>query len=202
MTSPRRILRGVRRAVVLVLALGLVAATGAPAPLDGFARFVREDGSFRSPAGPASDGLVHLGSWFVPEGEAAGFHHVRTQPEAIDAYRRSGAFPDGTVLVKEIVTAKREDLSTGARVASATETRQWFLMVKDARGRFPGDPLWGRGWGWALFDAKEPSRNVATSLERDCLGCHAPAHATDWIYVGGYPALSSLGEGRSERGAQ
>ena len=24
-------------------------------------------------------------------------------------------------------------------------------MIKDAKGRFPGNDLWGDGWGWALF---------------------------------------------------
>lgn len=180
----------VGRILLILLALAMIAAAPVSAPLDGFERFVRGDGSFRSPAGSASEGLVHLGSWFVPEGDAAGFHHVRTQPQAIEAYGRTGTFPDGTVLVKEIMTARRSDLSTGARVASATATRQWFVMVKDATNRFPEDPLWGQGWGWALFDAADPSRNTATDFQRDCLGCHAPAQASDWVYVDGYPVLS------------
>jgi hypothetical protein len=163
----------------------------APAALDGFERFVRDDGSFRFSRDLARRDLVHLGSWFVPEGDAAGFHHVYTQPEAIAAYRATGVFPDGTALIKEIVAHRRGDYTTGARVASATDTVQWFLMVKDARGRFPDHPLWGEGWGWALFASDDPAKNVATEFGTDCLGCHAPARANDWVYVEGYPILGT-----------
>ena len=157
--------------------------------LDGYDRFVAADGSFTFPGPSFRQDLAHLGSWFVPEGPAAGFHHVYTQPEAIAAYRARGAFPDGTVLVKELRGHVRKAYTTGADVASATATTQWFLMVKDRRGRFPEDPLWQEGWGWALFRADDPSRNVATSFQADCQGCHAPARETDHVYVGGYPRL-------------
>jgi len=174
-----------------VVATGLAARAGdAPAAtLDGYERFVAEDGAFRFSRTLSREGLVHLGSWLVPAGDAAGFHHVYTQPEAIAAYRATGAFPDGTALVKEIVGHRRADYTTGADVASATGTKQWFLMVKDARGRFPEHPLWGEGWGWALFAGDDPTTNVAADFRQDCLGCHVPARASDLVYVEGYPAL-------------
>lgn len=185
------------RSSILVTALlagvGLLAAasrSAEPPTLDGYERFVGADGAFRFSA-DATDALTHLGSWFVPEGDAAGFHHVYTQPEAIAAYRETGAFPDGTALVKEIVRHRRGDYTTGRDVASATEVAQWFLMVKDARGRFPGNPLWGDGWGWALFAGDAPGENTAGDYRTDCLGCHAPAKATDWVYVEGYPRLGT-----------
>jgi hypothetical protein len=157
-------------------------------PLDGHERFVREDGSLHFTRA-ATEGLVHLGSWFVPAGDAAGFHHVYTQPEAIAAYRETGRFPDGTALVKEIVSDRRASYTTGADVASATSTRQWFVMVKDATERFDASAVWGEGWGWALFRSEDPARNAATDFRSDCLGCHAPARATDWVYTEGYPSL-------------
>lgn len=171
----------------LVLALALPARAE---PLDGFERFVREDGSFRFPGESARDGLVHLGSWFVPAGPAAGFHHVYTQPAALETYRATGHFPDGAALVKELRDHARADYTTGANVASATAPTQWFLMVKDAKRRFPESPLWQEGWGWALFKAGDPAKNVATSFAADCQGCHLPAKDTDWVYVGGYPRLA------------
>ncbi len=158
--------------------------------LDGHTRFVRPDGSFSFPGESARDGLVHLGSWFVPSGPASGFHHVYTQPEAIAAYRKTGAFPDGTVLLKELRHDQRANYTTGADVASATEITQWFLMVKDTKGRHPQDPRWKEGWGWALFKADAPAVNVARSFAADCQGCHTPARETDWVYIGGYPALA------------
>ncbi|MGH0034166.1 MAG: cytochrome P460 family protein [Myxococcota bacterium] len=167
-----------------------VAASKSAPTLDGFRRFVDEDGRFRF-SRAATEGMVHLGSWFVPTGDNAGFHHVYTQPETVAAFRSTGRFPDGAALVKEIVRHRRADYTTGADVASATSTVQWFLMVKDAEGRFDGNPLWGDGWGWALFRGDDPAKNVATDYRADCLGCHAPARPRDWVYTEGYPGLAN-----------
>jgi hypothetical protein len=62
-------------------------------------------------------------------------------------------------------------------------------MVKDSRGSHPGNPLWGDGWGWSWFDADKPMKTTSTSFSSDCLPCHVPAKASDWVYASGYPAL-------------
>lgn len=174
-----------------VLGLMLAALLGAGrATLDGFERFVNADGSFRFPGESVREDLVHLGSWFVPEGAAAGFHHVYTQAEAVAAFRATGEFPDGTVLVKELRDHARADYTTGQDVASATAPTQWFVMVKDRKGRHPDHPLWQEGWGWALFKADAPGENVARSFAADCQGCHLPARESDWVYTNGYPRLA------------
>ena len=108
--------------------------------------------------------------------------------EDVHAYRRDGKFPDGSVLVKEVTSVGSAKLTTG-QSHWATDTKLWFVMIKDSKGRFPGNDLWGDGWGWALFLAKEPAHNVATDYETDCKTCHVPARKDDWIYIRGYPAL-------------
>ena len=115
-------------------------------------------------------------------------HNVFTKPEAIQAYRRDGKFPDGAVLVKEITNADAAKLTTGESSWS-TDTKVWFVMIKDSKGRFPGNHLWGDGWGWALFKADDPKKNVATDFKTDCITCHIPAKQDDWIYTRGYPIL-------------
>lgn len=156
--------------------------------------WVGADGAIRLPADFRRE-MVHLGSWFVPEGDASGFHDVYAGPEAVDAYRATGAFPDGATLVKELRPARTADYTTGRGVSHATgDVKQWFVMVKDARGRFPEDPRWAEGWGWALFRADDPTKNVAKSFEADCLGCHAPARPNDWVYGEGYPTLRGRAE--------
>ncbi|MFT6274075.1 MAG: hypothetical protein ACJAZ0_000163 [Halioglobus sp.] len=52
-------------------------------------------------------------------------------------------------------------------------------MIKDTQNRFSGNPLWGDGWGWALFKPDQPKLNVATDYKLDCLGCHIPAKQSD-----------------------
>jgi hypothetical protein len=37
-----------------------------------------------------------------------------------------------------------------------TDVKLWFVMVKDSKGSFPGNDLWGDGWGWSWFDAGNP----------------------------------------------
>ena len=62
-------------------------------------------------------------------------------------------------------------------------------MIKDTQDRYPDNPLWGDGWGWALFQPGKEG-NVATNYKTDCLGCHIPAKDTDWVYIEAYPTLA------------
>ncbi len=62
-------------------------------------------------------------------------------------------------------------------------------MIKDTAGRFPDNPLWGEGWGWALFNMDDPPKLTTTNFRTDCLGCHIPAKATDYVFINGYPTL-------------
>ena len=155
---------------------------------NGFSPYVSADGSIERPTNFRTE-FAHMGSWFVPEGDASGFHDVYTQKSTIEAFRKTGQFPDGAVLVKELRASTAGAYTTGSGVAYASDLKQWFVMVKDAKGRFPDNPLWGQGWGWALFKPDAPSKNVATNYQADCLGCHVPAQANDWIYVDAYPTL-------------
>ena len=132
-----------------------------------------------------------LGSWAVAADDGPGskeMHVVYASPGTIAAYHKDGHFPDGTVLVKEVFKATTKAMTTGT-VSSAGTLAGWFVMVKDNVGRFPGNKLWGEGWGWSWFDAANPAKTTSKDFRTDCLGCHIPAKATDWIYVLGYPGL-------------
>jgi hypothetical protein len=132
-----------------------------------------------------------LGSWAVAEDNGQGskeLHQVFASPGAIEAYRKSGKFPDGTVLVKEVFGAATQPMTTGT-VSHAQQLKGWFVMVKDSHNSHPGSPLWGDGWGWSWFDADKPLKTTSTNYKVDCQTCHIPAKATDWIYVSGYPML-------------
>jgi hypothetical protein len=117
-------------------------------------------------------------------------HYTYASPGAAEYYRKNGKFADGTVLVKQVSATDHAKMTTGD-AHWATDTIVWFVMIKDDKGRYPGNPLWGDGWGWALYQAGAPNKQVATNYKKDCLGCHAPAQSTDWVYVQGYPVLKS-----------
>ena len=151
--------------------------------------FVEADGTIRFP-GRVRDEWVHLGSWGSADLASAdpGQHDVYTQPESLRAYRDTGRFPDGAVIVKEVRTIESAHMTTGP-VTWAGDEVLWFVMIKDSQNRFPDHEDWGEGWGWALFKAEDTATNASANFRASCLGCHVPAQPTDWIYVQGYPAL-------------
>jgi len=115
-------------------------------------------------------------------------HIVYASPGAVAAFRTTGGFPDGTVLVKEVFDAETGAMTTGT-VSHAKTIAGWFVMVKDSKNSHPGNALWGDGWGWSWFDAANPNKTTSTDYKADCQACHEPAKATDWIYSQGYPVL-------------
>ena len=187
---------------ILIPALALAVVTGsqggsseAVTQFDGFT-LVDAAGSIRKPP-DYRDRYQILGIFMVldsvpmvadakPSGNE--MHYTYASPGTAEFYRKNGRFADGTVLVKEVLATSHAPLTTGD-AHWATDTKQWFVMIKDEKGRFPGNPLWADGWGWALFKSDAPDKQVATNYRKDCLGCHIPAKSTDWIYVQGYPVL-------------
>jgi hypothetical protein len=126
------------------------------------------------------------------------YHVVYTQPETIDYYQKHGRYPDGAVLVKELLNAETMQMTTGSAVSHATNLKGWFVLVRDTKGRYKESKLWGDGWGWSLFNAPDTKKTVSTDYQENCLACHLPArdlagpdtHEEDkWIYTLGYPVL-------------
>jgi Cytochrome P460 len=150
---------------------------------------VDKTGNIRKPS-DYRDRYQALGTFTVLDPKGDEMHFTYASPGTAEYYRKTGKFADGTVLVKEVFGTDHANMTTGdAHWASGTKV--WFVMIKDEKGRYPGNPLWGDGWGWALFKSDAPDKQVATDYKKDCLGCHIPAKATDWVYVQGYPVLAS-----------
>jgi hypothetical protein len=175
--------------VAVMLGIAMFVRSGAAA--ESFSTYVDNKGNISLPKDFRS--WRFLGTWGVATDEdnkvgSKGFHNVYTRPETVEAFRQTGKFPDGAVLVKELLKAKTDSMTTG-EISFATETDGWFIMIKDAKGRFKDNKLWGDGWGWALFKAKNPTKTVTEDYKDDCLSCHVPAKQDDWIYLRGYPGL-------------
>jgi hypothetical protein len=151
---------------------------------------VDKTGNIRKPS-DYRDHYQALGTYAVVDLKGGtDMHYTYASPGAAEYYRKTGTFADGTVLVKEVLGTDHAQMTTGdAHWASGTKV--WFVMIKDQKGRYPGNPLWGDGWGWALFKSDAPDKQVATDYKKDCLGCHIPARTTDWVYVQGYPVLAA-----------
>jgi cytochrome P460 len=175
--------------VVSILAGLLLASSmgdGAPgpeAPADSAPRYTAS-GELRRPEGyrtwvfvGASLGLSYR------EGAAPGadeFHHVYLRPESYDAYRRTGRFPDKTVLVLELHEAAqkaepaRHGVFEGKRVALEA-------AVKDV-ARFPEQ--------WAYFSFGDGTRETASAFPKSrCFDCHREHAAADNVFIQFYPVL-------------
>ncbi|WP_299669777.1 cytochrome P460 family protein [uncultured Ruegeria sp.] len=178
----------------LVKCLALICPIGAvpglaqefPVPTYGV---VGPEGSIHMPDGEFRATWPVLGTWTIlDEGEVTGQHVVYTQPGVIEHYLETGTFPDGAVLIKELLEAEADEYSTGT-AAYATDVTGWFVMVKDKQARFDGNDLWGLGWGWAYFDVGDRQTTTTSDYRFECKTCHVPAKQTDWIFLEGYPVL-------------
>lgn len=168
-------------------------------PASTYSSLVDDAGNISLPGNYRSDWLF-LGTWSIAAEDAergdtagsqgaAGLHNVYTQRGVAEYFRKNGEFPDGAVLVKELLKADTASMTTGT-VSRGVEVEGWFVMVKDAGGRFDSNPLWGDGWGWAFFGADDSSATVTRNYKTECIGCHLPARDDDWIYLSGYPILA------------
>ncbi|MDH3604904.1 MAG: cytochrome C, partial [Candidatus Tectomicrobia bacterium] len=70
--------------VILVCAIMMVARGVTPA--ETFSAHVSATGAIHLPRDFRLT-MVHLGSWFVPQGEASGFHDVYTEASTAEMYR-------------------------------------------------------------------------------------------------------------------
>ncbi|MGI9287293.1 MAG: cytochrome P460 family protein [Pseudomonadales bacterium] len=187
--------------LIAVITFSLCAVAIAGEPLTStYGSLVDDAGNITLPKNFRSE-WAFLGTWSIankkdvehnsaPSGHgAAGLHNVYTQRGVAEYFQQHGKFPDGAVVVKELLKATTASMTTGT-VSRGHEVEGWFVMVKDAMGRFDSNPLWGDGWGWALFNVDQPDKPVTKNYKTECISCHIPARDDDWIYLSGYPTLT------------
>ena len=182
---------GVTSAALLIGAILSVNFNGNASGAEGFSSYVDAMGHISLPKDFRTR-FVHLGSWAVVDDRSSkGLHNVYTERKTVEQFRKTGKFPDGATLVKEILNLESGEPVTDHPVLWGATPMRWFVMVKDTKGRFAENPLWAEGWGWALFQADDPKTNVAKSYEADCKTCHIAADKSDRVFIQGYPILRS-----------
>ena len=142
---------------------------------------------------------VFLGSPITPNGlndGAAGFpefHNVYVQRGAFDHYRKTGEWPEGTTLVKELQLVKGGGkFKDGSRIEPSG--RGYFpaaangvdLAVKDSK-RFASTKNWG------YFTSGHHAPPYAASMQRmpteACAQCHIDNAGDDMVYDEFYKAI-------------
>jgi len=121
------------------------------------------------------------------------YHHVYIEQKNVDAYLKTGDFPEGTVIVKELTRVFNPTFPDGSR--KEPSGRGYFngayngidLSIKDSKKYAKT-----HGWGYYTF-GHHPMPYDQTSEERpasECAGCHiANVGKTDLTYIQFYPLL-------------
>jgi hypothetical protein len=148
------------------------------------------DGKLKRPVGYRK--WVYVGEVVTPndmnDGEASfpEFHSVYMDPESFAEYEKTGKYPDGTVLIKELssVGSKKAPSGNGYFQGEFTGLE---AAIKDSK-RFSDEP---GNWAYFSFGHKYPlkaeaSKNAAAA----CNQCHEiNAKKDDWVFSKDYPVL-------------
>jgi hypothetical protein len=155
------------------------------------------DGKLKLPTGYRR--WIFVGAPLTPNGlnnGKAGFpeyHHVYVEEKNVDADLKTGSFPEGTVIVKELTRVLDPTFPDGSRTEPSG--RGYFngefngidVTVKDSK-RFAKT----NGWGFFTF-GHHPlpyAESAAESPASECAGCHmANVAKTDMTWVQFYPLL-------------
>lgn len=191
--SPGAGLAAVASAALLALAAPVPAAAQA-----GAAPQWTERGELVLPTGFHE--WVFLGAPLTPNGLNGGkagfpeFHNVYVHPAHFAAYRRTGEWPEGTILLKELQLTRPGTNPDGSGVEASG--RGYFpgalngidISVKDSQ-RFKDS----RGWGFFNFGHHAPpyAKTAAAQARENCAGCHE-ANAERMVFAKFYaPILGS-----------
>ncbi|MEQ9617701.1 MAG: cytochrome P460 family protein [Deltaproteobacteria bacterium] len=121
-----------------------------------------------------------------PEAPFPEFHNVYIDPASYESYTKTGKFPDGTLLIKELV-------SVGAtKAASGNGFFQGDFIgleaaYKDSK-RYPDEP---GNWAYFTFSHEAPPYPSSAKLQPTaaCNACHEANAAEDWVFTQFYPVL-------------
>lgn len=111
--------------------------------------------------------------------DPATFQNVYISPEAYKEYKRSGAFPEGAVMVMESALAGSKDTEDAAG-HYGKDLLSVKVSVKDSRFK--------EGWGYFEFKGQDKKAR-ALPESAGCLACHRNRGATDHVFTQFYPVL-------------
>jgi hypothetical protein len=113
------------------------------------------------------------------------FHSVYINPEAYRDYAKTGVFPDGTVVVKELISVATKRASSG-RGYFMGEFTGLEVAVKD-RTRFQDEP---GNWAYFSFGHEYPLKDRAeVQPVANCSACHGAGADDDYVFTQYYPVL-------------
>ncbi|CAI8965001.1 cytochrome P460 family protein [Methylocaldum szegediense] len=119
---------------------------------------------------------THVKSMVIEQGHPlydsfGGIHHIYANDKALKALKEGGSHPDGSVLIFDLLEAKKENnaIVEGNRKVLG-------VMEKDSQ-KFKETG----GWGFEGFKGDTQER-VVTDPKTACFSCHEPQKQSDYVY--------------------
>lgn len=139
---------------------------------------------------PLTPNALNGGEATFPE-----FHNVYIEPGSYAIYKRTGVFPEGTIMFKELqLTLPPAEFPDGSRTEPSG--RGYFggafngadVGVKDTK-RYADTG----GWGYYSFNHHEPKAPSAKLKPKDeCAACHIAHAKKDDVWTQFYPLLDNV----------
>ncbi|MGB1556417.1 MAG: cytochrome P460 family protein [Oceanococcaceae bacterium] len=102
-----------------------------------------------------------------------GIHHLYANPLAMQGYRDGGAFPDGAVIVFDLLESQRADnaLTEGQRKVLGVMRKNSVTYAKTG------------GWGFEGFAGGDPAQPVVGAAAAEaCFACHTASRDADYVF--------------------
>ncbi len=129
------------------------------------------------------------------------FHNVYIDPASWKYWKKSGSFPEGTILIKELVAVGGKSAPSGAGYFMGD-----FIGLEatiKSKKHFPNEP-----GNWAYFSFTSPDHKTLAETASAfpaaaCNACHEASADTDWVFTQYYPVLrAGKGAGAKAEGGR
>jgi hypothetical protein len=161
--------------------------------------YTMKDGELVRPTGyrewiyvgtPLTPNELNNGKASFPE-----FHNVYIDPKSWKSWKKTGQFPDGTILMKELLS-----VGTKAAVSGQGYFQGEFVGLEatiKSKSLFPNEP---GNWAYFSFSSKDHktlSETAKAFPTAACNSCHANAAKDDFVFTQYYPVLG-LGKAKGK----
>lgn len=174
-----------------VATVGIIASTLVVMPVTAGESFTFDNGTLQRPAGYRE--WVYVGTPVTPNdmnnGKAAfpEHHNVYIDPQSWAQWKKKGEFPEGTILVKELVA-----VGSKAAVSGNGYFQGDFIGLEatiKSKKHFPNEP-----GNWAYFSFSTPDHKTLNTTAKafpstSCNSCHLASAADDFVFTQYYPVL-------------
>ena len=193
----------VQRSMAAVAGASLLSValfTAAPVQADDHYSITR-DGTLKRPTGYRE--WIYVGTPVTPNdlnnGKAAfpEFHNVYIDPDSWSHWKKTGNFPDGTIIMKELIS-----VGSKAAVSGNGYFMGDFIGLEatiKSKKHFPNEPGNWAYYSFSTADHKSLKASAKPFPAASCNACHAAAAADDFVFTQYYPVLRA-GKGTGERG--